>query len=43
MKDKYLDLARGPKNSWNMKVAVIPMVIGALGTVTNGLVQELED
>ena len=27
----------------NMKVTVIPMVIGALGTVTNGLVQELED
>ena len=26
-----------------MKVTVIPIVIGALGTVTNGLVQGLED
>ena len=26
-----------------MKVTVIPIVIGALGTVTKGLVQELED
>ena len=26
-----------------MKVAIIPTVIGALGTVSKGLVQELED
>ena len=26
-----------------MKVTIIPIVIGALGTVTNGLVQALED
>ena len=26
-----------------MKVAVIPVVTGALGTVTKGMVQELED
>ena len=26
-----------------MKVTVIPIVIGTLGTVTKGLIQELED
>ena len=31
------------KKLWNMKVTVIPIVIGALGTVTKGLIQELED
>ena len=40
--DKYLDLARELKKQWNMKVTVIPIVIGALGTVTKGLVQGLE-
>ena len=40
-RDKYLDLAREPKTLWNMKVTVIPIVIGALGTVTKELVQDL--
>ena len=40
---KYLDLARELKKLWNMKVMIIPIVIGALGTVTKGLVQGLED
>ena len=40
---KYLDLARELKKLWNMKVTVIPIVVGALGTVTKGLVQGLED
>ena len=31
-KDKYLALVREIKNLWNMKVTVIPVVIGALGT-----------
>ena len=35
-KDKYLDLARELKKLWNMKLTVISIVIGALGTVTNG-------
>ena len=35
-KDKYLDLARELKKLWNMKVAIIPIVIGAFGTVTKG-------
>ena len=31
------------QTSLNMKMTVIPIVIGALGTVTTGLVQGLED
>ena len=42
-KDKYLDLARELKKLWNMKVTIIPIVIGAFGTVTNGLLKGLED
>ena len=29
--NKCLDLARELKNLWNMKVTVIPIIIGALG------------
>ena len=35
-KDKYLDFVREIKKLWNMKVTVIPIVIGALGTWTGG-------
>ena len=42
-RDKYFDLAKEMKKLWNMKVTIIPVVIGALGTVTKGLVQKLED
>ena len=35
-RDKYLDLARELKKLWNMKVTIIPIVIGAVGTVTKG-------
>ena len=42
-KDKYLDLARELKSLWNMKVTIVPIVIGALGTVTKGLLKGLED
>ena len=31
------------KNLWNMKVMIIPIVIGAVGIVTKGLVQGVED
>ena len=41
-KDKYLDLARELKKLWNMKVTIVPIVIGALGTVTKGLLEGLE-
>ena len=33
-KDKYLNLARGLKKLWNLKVTIVPIVIGALGTIT---------
>ena len=42
-RDKYLDLARELKELWNMKVTIIPIVIGAFGTVTIGLLKGLED
>ena len=42
-KDKYLDLARELKNLWNIKVAIVPVVIGAFGTVTKVLLKALED
>ena len=42
-KVKYLDLAREVKKLWNMKVTIIPIVIGAFGTVTKWLLKGLED
>ena len=42
-KDNYLDLARELKKLWNMQVTIIPIVIGAFGTVTKGLLKGLED
>ena len=42
-KNKYLDLARELKKLWNMKVTIVPIVIGALGTVTKELLKGLED
>ena len=42
-RDKYLDLARELKKLWNMLVTIIPIVIGAFGTVTKGLLKGLED
>ena len=42
MRDKYLDLARELK-LWNMKVLILPIVFGAFGTMTEGLLKGLED
>ena len=42
-KDKYLDHARESKKLRNMKGTIIPIVIGAFGTVTKGLLKGLED
>ena len=42
-RDKYLDLARELKKLWNMKVTIIRIAIGAIGTVTKGLSKGLED
>ena len=42
-KDKYYDLARELKELWNMKVTIVLIVIGAFGTVTEGLLKGLDD
>ena len=42
-KDKYLDLARELKKLWNMKVTIVPIVIGAFGIRTKGVLKGLED
>ena len=39
----YLDLARELEKAWNMKVTIVPIIIGALGTIPKGLVKGLED
>ena len=41
-KDKYLDLGRKRKKLLNMKASIIPIVIGAFGTVTEGLLKTLK-
>ena len=40
--DKYLDIDRELKRLWNM-LTIIPIVIGAFGTVTKELLKGLED
>ena len=42
-RDKYFDLARELKKLWNVKVTIVPIVIGAFGTVTKGLLKGLDD
>ena len=42
-RDKYLNFARELKKLWNMWVTLTPIVIGALGTITKGLVQRRWD
>ena len=38
----YLKLARELKEMWNVKVTVIPIVIGTLGILTKGLIKGLQ-
>ena len=40
--EKYLDLARELKKVWNMKVTVVPLVVGALGTPAKALEKRLK-
>ena len=40
--EKYLDLARELKKVWNMKVIVVPLVVGALGTPAKELEKRLK-
>ena len=42
-KDKDYDLVRELKKLWTMKVTIIPIVIGAFGIETKGLLKGLED
>ena len=42
-KDMYLDLARELKKIWNVKMTIVPIVIGAFGTITKILLKGLED
>ena len=42
-KDKFLGLASDLKKLWNMKVTIIPIMIGTFGTVTKGLLKEVDD
>ena len=42
-KDKYRDLARELKKLWNVKVTIMPIVIGAFSTVSKGLLKGLMD
>ena len=42
-KDKYLNFAREFKKLWNMKVTIVPIVIGVLSTIIKGLLKGLED
>ena len=40
--DKFLDLTRELKKLWNMKMTVIPIVVGALGIDAKGLEKRLK-
>ena len=42
-RDKYLNLAREIRKSWNMRATVIPVVISVLDKVPKGLERELEE
>ena len=42
-RDKFMNPAMELKKLWNIKVTVVSIVIGALGTVTKTLIQGLED
>ena len=42
-KDKCLDFTRELKKLWNMKVTYVPIVIGAFGTITKGLLKGQDD
>ena len=43
MRDKYLNLAREQGKRKNIRLTVIPVVIGELGTITKGLETGLEE
>ena len=40
--EKYLDLARELTKVWNMKVTVVPLEVGSLGTPAKALEKKLK-
>ena len=38
-KGKYVDLAKELKKLWKMKVTIVPIMIGAFGTVTKWIIK----
>ena len=43
LKDKYIHMARERRKLRKIKLTVIPIVTGALGTISEGLVKQIED
>ena len=41
-KSKHKDLELEIQRMWHMKIVVIPVVVGALGTVKKGMVENIE-
>ena len=41
--DKYLDLARELKELYNMKLTMVPVIVGVPGTVPKGLEKRMEE
>ena len=41
--DKYLDLSREIKRLWNMKLTMIPILMGVFETIPKSLVKGLDD
>ena len=41
--EKYRDLAREVAKLWNVRVKIIPVVIGALGTIPNDLEERINE
>ena len=41
--EKYQGLARELRKLWNMKVSIIPVIVGALGTTQKNISKRMED
>ena len=41
--EKHQDLARELTKLWNMKVSIIPVIVGALGTTPKTICKRMED
>ena len=41
--EKYQDLARELKKLWNMKVVIIPVIIGTLGTTPKNILKRMDE